>query len=330
MDSLNPDSIAGRQQRVLENPRIPLITLSQLIALLMIPLMLVSIWLRIQVLDNDRYSESMRDLGSDASFQDAFSDQVSRLLNNEITLLANTSYAALAASYVEAAGGVEALTAIIVDGVTSLIQSPLFVDYWVQLNQATHQQVVDFLEGRSSVIVADNRRGISLDLGLIASWVDPFVDGAASDVLALATSDGVAQFPIAESKSFPAAEWMSRNSLPVAIGSSAIFIVLQTLVIVLSRNRRQAVFLAAIGIAVVAAATMLATKTVISDHLSRIRDAGGRSLAREYVDALMSDLVLLAFGIAAGALVIGIVLAVLPYVRRESGMAAVSPSMPQA
>jgi hypothetical protein len=216
-------------------------------------------------------------------------------------------------------------------GVASLVQSPQFEQYWVQLNQTTHQQLIDFIRGEQSVLVSEDRYGISLDLGLIASWVDPFVDGAASEALLLATSDGVAQIPIAESNKFPTAEWVSRNSVTLAIVSALIFVLLQTLAIVLANNRKQAVMLAAIGIAIVAGATLLATRTVISDHLSDIRDEGGRALAREYVDALMSDLVLLTGLVGLGALLIGVVLAVLPYIRPESGTNPTrSPSIPAA
>jgi hypothetical protein len=297
----------------------------------MIPVMLVSIWLHFQVLDDQRYTESIRALGSDAGFQEAFGDQVSRLLNAEITKLSETSYAALAASYVEVAGGIDAVKALVEVGVASLIQSPIFEQYWVQINQTTHRQLVDFIRGESSVLVSDDRYGVSLDLGVVAGWVDPFIDGAASDALVLGTSDGTAQIQIAESSRIPTAEWVSRNSVAVAIGSTLIFVVLQTLAIVFASNRKQAVMFAAIGIAIVAGATLLASRTVAADHLSRIRDEGGRSLAQEYVNALMSDLVLMTGIVALGALLTGVALAALPYIRRDSRTgAAISPSMPSA
>lgn len=310
--------------------RLPLTLLSQILALLMIPVMLISIWLHIQVLDNHRYTASMRALGGDASFQAAFGDQISRLLNHEITKLSDSEYAVLAEQYVSDAGGIEAIQAVIQDAVASLIQSPYFVEYWVQLNQTTHQQLVDFARGESSVLVSNDRRGISLDLAMIASWVDPLVDGAASEALALATSDGVVQVPIAESRSFPPAEWVSRNSLAVAIGSIAIFVVLQTLAIVFATNRKQSAFFAVIGTAIVSGATVLTAKTLVSDHLASIRDAGGRALAREYVNAVMSDLVILAVAVALGSLLVGVVLAALPYVRRSPSAEQVSPIMPRA
>jgi hypothetical protein len=296
--------------------RRPVMVLSQIGAFLLVPVMLLSIWLHIQVLDNHRYTESMRELGSDASFQAALGDQVSRLLNAEITKLANSSFASQYTSYVEEFGGIDLVQAEIVSAVNELIQSPNFVPYWVTLNQTTHQQLVQFLRGEGSALTSDNRHGIALDLAVIADWVDPFVDEAASQLLELAESDGVTQIPIAESRSFPLAEWFSRNSLAVAIGSSALFIALQVIAIYFADRRKNALVIAAVGIAVAAGLTLVAAKTFVSDHLAQIRDLQGRALAHEYVDALLSDLVMMAIATGIAALVIGAVLAALPFIRQ--------------
>jgi hypothetical protein len=304
--------------------------LSQIVALVMIPVMLVSFWLHVQVLDNHRYSESMRHLGSDASFQQAFGDQVTRLLSSEITKLSGTIDTALIQPYVDDLGGIEGVYAAISSGVQALIHSPYFVQYWVQLNQLTHQQVVDFVRGESSVLSNDGRRGVSLDMETIALWLDPFTDDSASAVLSLAMADGATQVQIAQSRSVPLAEWVSRNALAVAGVATVLFIVSQILAITAAQARKHAAVIAAIGIAVVAAATVVGTKTVVSDHLASIRDAQGRALAHEYVDAVLSSLVALAGVLAVASLVIAAVILALPYFRQDRQADEVVSALPQA
>lgn len=300
--------------------------LSQVVSLAMVPIMLVSIWLHVQVLDTDRYTESMRELGSDASFQQAFGDRVTRLLNDEIAKLNLASIQ----SYVDELGGIDAVYAAIESGVDRLVQSPNFVPYWVQINQVTHQELIAFIRGESSLLSSDNRRGVSLNLETIAAWVDPFTSDAASAVLSLAMADGATQVQIAESRSFPPAEWISRHSLAVAIGSIAVFALFQALAIALSRNRRRATTIAAIGVALVSIATVVFTKTLISDHLASIRDAQGRELAREYIDAILSDFVTLASVLGVASLLLGAGMVALPYIRTGRSSGEISAAMPQA
>ena len=304
----------------------PLALLSQVVSLAMVPIMLVSIWLHVQVLDTDRYTESMRDLGADASFQLAFGDQVTRLLNDEIGKLNGPSIQ----PYVDELGGIEAVYAAIESGVRSLIQSPSFVQYWVQINQVTHRQVVDFVRGESSVLTSDDRRGISLDLETIALWLDPFTNDAASAVLALAMADGATRVQIAQSRSFPPAEWIARNSGVVAIGSAAFFALFQGVAIALARNRKRASTVAAAGVAVVALLTVVLVKTFVSDHLARIRDMQGRTLAHEYADAVLSDLMALASLVTFVGFLSAALMIALPFIRARQLPAEVGAAAPQA
>lgn len=290
-----------------------LVLLGQIVALMMIPVMLVSIWLHVQVLDNDRYTESMRDLGADTSFRMAFGDQVTRLLIAEIGKLDIS----VIQSYVDKLGGIETVYATIESGVNSLVQSPGFVGYWVQINQLTHQQVVDFVRGESSVLTSEDHRGISLNLETIATWLDPFTNDAASAVLALAMADGATQIQIAQSRSFPPIEWVARHSREVAVGATVLFAVFQVLAIAFAENRKRASTIAAIGVATVAAATVVLVKTIVSGHLGRIRDTQGRALAHEYIDAILSDLMTLASALAVTGFLAGAVMIALPFVRRQ-------------
>jgi hypothetical protein len=304
--------------------------LSQVLALVMVPVMLVSFWLRLEVLDNHRYTDSMRRLGSDASFQQAFGDQVTRLLNNEIAKLSSTVDPVLIQPYIDDLGGIEGIYAAIANGVQSLIQSPQFVPYWVQLNQLTHQQVVDFVHSESSVFSSNGRRGVSLDLQPIASWLDPFTDDSASAVLSLAMADGASQVPLVQSNSIPLSQWVSRNALPVAGSAALLFAISQVLAISAARARERAAAVAAIGVAVVAAATVVLTKSVVSDHLARIRDAQGQALAHEYIDAVLSSLVAMTSALALASLLTGAVILTLPYFRQHRQEAEVTPALPQA
>jgi hypothetical protein len=300
----------------------------QIAAWAMAPVLLVSIWLHAYVLNNDRYSDSMQALGSDASFQQAFSSQVTRLLNDEIDKLTGASDLTLIQGYLDAAGGIEALHAEIDRGVERLVLSPGFVRSWIEVNRLTHQQLVAFIRGESSLLSADGRVGVSLDLATIASWLDPFTDDTASVVLTLAMADGATRVQIAQSRSFPPAEWVARNSAAVALSASTLFVVTQALALVFSGNRGRMVVVACAGIALMAVLTLIATKTLVSSHLMRIRDVQGRALAREYVDAVLSSFLTLAAALAAAGLIASVAMLALPYLRGARPASGIGATVP--
>lgn len=287
----------------------------QVVALAMIPIMLLSIWLQTQILSDTRYEQTMRALGRDASFQVEFERQASALLIAEVDGFERSTGAALLQPYIAQFGDIAGLRAEISRGVSDLVRSPAFPMYWSLASQFIHQQVIDFVHGDSSAITKDGRYGIAIDLQTIAAWIDPFTNDAATAALDLAFSDGSVQLQLTQSRKLPLLQWLARHSLPVAVVSLLGFVAAQTLVIARAGNRRRAIAIAGVGIAIISGLTLIVAKKQLSHYLARIPIDRGRPLAEEYVDALLSGLVGSAGALAVSGLLIAAAMLVWPFVR---------------
>jgi hypothetical protein len=104
------------------------------LAAVLAPLAVVSVWVHDDIGDTDRYVAAVTPLGSDPVVQDAISDRVSRELLSRLDALA----APLA----------NALRSVVEEQVATLVRSEAFQDVWVAANRGAHTQVVAVLTGR--------------------------------------------------------------------------------------------------------------------------------------------------------------------------------------
>jgi hypothetical protein len=114
---------------------------------LLVPVALVGVWARTQVLDTDRYVETVAPLASDPAIQDQVVAVVTDSLTAQVDLEAEVRQALpeRAAFLAEPiAGSVRQLVARVVGEV---VRSDRFADTWERANRAAHGQVVDVLAG---------------------------------------------------------------------------------------------------------------------------------------------------------------------------------------
>jgi hypothetical protein len=113
-------------------------------------LSVVAIWLRVTLLDTDRYVKTVAPIAAEPAVQTAVADQLSTAINAKI------DFAGLARQVLPDRADV--LAPAIASGVQSQIHSrlreftasPKFQELWVNANRTAHQRLLDLLEGGRS------------------------------------------------------------------------------------------------------------------------------------------------------------------------------------
>ncbi|HVN12755.1 MAG TPA: hypothetical protein VMT69_11725 [Kineosporiaceae bacterium] len=152
-----------------------------LVACLLAPLSVTSVWARSQVTDTSRYVETVAPLAEDPTIQQAVTNKLTNLVFQYVDVQSITTQALTAlqqrgvvppalatqlqALAVPLASGVQSFTH---DRIQQVVQSDVFAQAWEQANRTAHQQVVAALTGQSSAVKVQNNT-VTVDLG-------PFLD----------------------------------------------------------------------------------------------------------------------------------------------------------
>ena len=165
----------GRRRRRIDW-RTPVATLLIVIACLLAPLSVVSVWTANQVSDTSRYVANMTPLVHDPAIQNALTDKITAQITTHLNV---TSYVDAAAGQLSSNGLSRAGTALnsfapsiasAVDGfihtqVHKVVTSAAFANLWVRLNTVAHAQVVKVLSGQGSSSVTVKNGQVTISLG---------------------------------------------------------------------------------------------------------------------------------------------------------------------
>ena len=165
----------GRRRRRI-GWRTPVATLLIVIACLLAPLSVVSVWTANQVSDTSRYVANMTPLVHDPAIQNALTDKITAQITTHLNV---TSYVDAAAGQLSSNGLSRAGTALnsfapsiasAVDGfihtqVDKVVTSAAFANLWVRLNTVAHAQVVKVLSGQGSSSVTVKNGQVTVSLG---------------------------------------------------------------------------------------------------------------------------------------------------------------------
>jgi hypothetical protein len=155
------------------------------VACLLAPLSVVSVWARGEVTDTERYVQTVAPLSSDPSVQAAITNRITDEIFNYIDVPALTSQAVGTISQnrdltTEQTAALQALTGPInagiqtytEDAVTKVVQSDQFTAAWAEANRLAHQSVQNALAGNYSndaIGLEDNQ--VVLNLGTLIAQV---------------------------------------------------------------------------------------------------------------------------------------------------------------
>lgn len=255
---LPPASSAGRTRRPGRTiPAVLLIVLACILA----PLSVLSVWADDFVVNTDRYVATVGPLASDPAVQGAVTDQVTTLITQQVDLpslvntvagvLPGTGLGANAKTALDALSGpiVSGITGFIHSAVAKVVASPAFATVWTQVNRTAHASVVKALTGQGGGAVQLSGNNVTIDLApVIAQVKDQLVSsgfGLAANIPTVHTN-----FTVLSSDKVPVVKTgfhllqLAGNWLPI------VTVLIAAAGVLLAMRRRNALTGAAIGIAV--------------------------------------------------------------------------------
>lgn len=136
----------------------------------------LTVWVRNQVFDTDRYVETVAPLATDPAITSALADRIANRVSEELDIeslaedVLPEQAAVLAGPIASAADGA------IDDAATDLVNSDLFRRVWVSANRAGHEGVVAALSGRDDKAVALDDGKVVLKFDVLAERVLKGID----------------------------------------------------------------------------------------------------------------------------------------------------------
>jgi hypothetical protein len=278
-------------------------TLVGLLAALLLPASLLSVWVDGVVSDTDTYVETVTPLADD----DAVKAAAVRELDREALQLVVGARGQLPA-------GGEKLVRLVVEQV---VDSPAFRTAWVRANRAAHDQLVAVLEDRSDVVLDRDGR-VSIDLNPVFATVA--ADLAAQGLGVLDPSAIDASFPVMDAGQLAHARRAYDTIDTLGFWLPLAWLALVALTLLLARRRLAATAKLALasllGLGLLAV-TLAFAREVVTEDLSE------PGVARAVWDVVVADLwhqlELCAGVLVLVALVTGVLAGVLGRARTPSG-----------
>lgn len=154
------------------------------VALVLAPLSVASVWADRVVSDTDQYVRTVEPLADNPDVQAALTDQVTQAIVDNLDVVGVTQAAldtlasrpnmppAAAAALPGLQGAlVSGVENFIHDQVAKVIASPQFAQVWDQVNRAAHSEVVKLLSGDTSGAISASGDSVNLSLGPIIEQV---------------------------------------------------------------------------------------------------------------------------------------------------------------
>jgi hypothetical protein len=243
-----------------------------LLAVVLAPLSVVSVWARSQVNDTDRYVQTVAPLADDPAVQTAIATSITNqvfqyidvkgLTNQAIDALAqrgslppalSTQLQALA---VPLANGVRSFAE---DQVLKVVQSDVFATAWTEANRSAHQQLVAALSGEGSSAITLEGNAVKVNMAAFLTVVKQRLISSGFQ-LAERIPAVNAQFTIFESADVSKIQRGYNILDTLGLWMPFICLLLAALGIYLARNHR----LAFLGVGLGLAATMFLTGVVLA------------------------------------------------------------------
>lgn len=164
--------------------RTPVSIVAIVLAALLVPIAVLGTWVRVQLVDTDRFVATFAPLADDPAVQSFVADQaitaindnldISGMIDNAFDGLAELNLPprakdALGLLRVPAKQGVQSL---IDQTVTKLVASPAFADIWQQSLRRAHSRAIAIIQGQpGTAIDLDENGTLSIDLGVVVDQV---------------------------------------------------------------------------------------------------------------------------------------------------------------
>jgi hypothetical protein len=231
------------------------------VALVLAPLSVASVWADRIVSNTDQYVKTVEPLADNPDVQAALTDQVTQAILDNLDVVSVTQEAlATLASRPNmppaAAAAIPGLQGALVSGVENfvhdqvakVIASPEFAQVWDQVNRAAHTEVVKLLSGDTSGAISASGDSVSLSLGPIIEQVKAALV-AKGFTLANSIPTVDRSFVLMQSSSVTKAQTAFSFLNGIGIWLPIIAIALLVGGILLARDRRAALLRSGLGLA---------------------------------------------------------------------------------
>jgi hypothetical protein len=219
----------------------------------LVPLTVLSIWLRNQVLSTDRYVATVGPLADDPAIQQAAATRITNLLMGiaDIPGRAEESLPPRIQFLAPAMEG--AVENFVHDKALEIVQSDEFSKFWKAANRLAHEQVREVLTGDTKIVQVDDGT-VTLDLQpMLLALRQKVVDAGLSVAENLPVEKVNARFDIFKSDDLATAQTATNALQKVAIVLPILAILCLAGSVLLAQNRRRALMWAGFGMATGAA-----------------------------------------------------------------------------
>jgi hypothetical protein len=312
---------AGRVMR--QRWRTVVAALLIVIACVLAPLSIVSVWAKNQVTNTDRYVRTMAPLAKEPAVQSALADRITArifasvdvkaLINQTVDALARQGLppdrvAQLKSLSGPAANAVESFTRSQIGKITS---SAAFANAWVEANRAAHTAVVNAFTGKGGGAVTIKNNTVTLDLGPLIHAVKQQLT-ASGFGLAANIPETNASFVLFQSPNIAKAQSGFNLLNTVGIWLPIIVLVLIALGIYVAKSHRRALLGASLGVGAGMIVLALGLAIFRSVYLNALPANVSHDAAADLYDALaryirlgLRSVLVLALVIAVGAFITG-------------------------
>lgn len=299
-------------------------TLCIVLAGILVPLSVVSVWAKAVVSDTSRYTQTVAPLASDPALQQAMATKITNEVYDYLNIdsLTQELFSQLGTRGVIPANLADQLKALqqpldngikgfIQTQVAKFISSPEFEQAWIQANEVAHQQMVATLSGQSSGVTISNGQ-VSVNLAAVINAVKSKLV-ANGFTLAEKIPDVNATFTIFSDPNVTKIQTAYRLLNGLGFILPVLTIVLLAIGIYVARDHRRAFIGAGVTMFVAASVLSLALLALRAGYLNAVsspdlpRDAAAGvfdTLIRFLKDGIRNTAIV-GLAVAAGAFLIG-------------------------
>jgi len=171
------DTASGERATVTARRRRGVLSIALVVlGALLLPIAVMTVWTRNQVLDTDRYLETIAPLGSDPAVVNALSTRISDAVTEAIDVKSLAQEALPENAQFLAAPIAAGAGTLVHEATTRLLRSDQFETLWVEANRTGHEGLVAVLTGRKGDVVNTENGKVVISLGPLVQEVLKRVD----------------------------------------------------------------------------------------------------------------------------------------------------------
>lgn len=242
-----------------------------IVGAILLPIAGLTLWSRNQLLNTDRYVQTVQPLAHDPAVRAAIADRVTTAISDAVDIEDRAKEALPDRARFLAAPLATAAETVIHDTTVNFLQSDQFKQLWNQVNRLAHEQIVRIITGKSVAGVQTENGKVVLSLGPITQQVLQRVDQVVPvDLSNVNTSRLNTDIVLVDSKDLgrvqSGVKWFNRGTYILLILAIASLVAAA----LLPRDKRRGVQRVGLAMSISMAVTLLAYRAGRSFYISSL------------------------------------------------------------